>query len=109
VTHRQPPKSAKPNVVPPPLSVDDVLASALKLSSTQREELVTALLQFSSIETVLESLPDAETAPLKRCRRRGRAARIEAKLIKGCGPYYYYRWWSDKTYRSTYLGKTLPV
>lgn len=32
---------------------------------------------------------------------------IEEKLINGCGPYRYLRFWSGKKHRSVYLGKTL--
>lgn len=30
---------------------------------------------------------------------------IEAKIINGCGPYLYLRWWQGKRHRSFYLGK----
>ncbi len=33
---------------------------------------------------------------------------IEPKMVKGHGPYYYLRWWSDSRLRSKYLGKEDP-
>ena len=37
----------------------------------------------------------------------GKAAKghIEAKMINGCGPYLYLRYWSGKTLKSKYIGK----
>lgn len=91
-----------------PLSLDGVLTAALQLTRDQRQALVLALTQYDAIETVEEPSPDAAPAPRGKLSK-GRSARVEAKLIRGCGPYYYYRWWCGKVYRSTYLGKTPPV
>ena len=30
---------------------------------------------------------------------------IEAKMINGCGPYLYLRYWQGKTLKSKYIGK----
>lgn len=30
---------------------------------------------------------------------------IEAKIINGCGPYLYLRYWAGKTLKSQYIGK----
>ncbi len=30
---------------------------------------------------------------------------VEAKMINGCGPYLYLRYWSGKTLKSKYIGK----
>lgn len=30
---------------------------------------------------------------------------VEAKVINGCGPYLYLRYWSGKTLKSKYIGK----
>lgn len=34
---------------------------------------------------------------------------IEERMINGCGPYYYRRWWDGNKRRSEYLGKTKPA
>lgn len=33
---------------------------------------------------------------------------VEEKMINGCGPYRYLRFWSGKKHRSVYLGKHKP-
>jgi len=33
---------------------------------------------------------------------------VEEKMINGCGPYRYLRFWSGKKHRSVYLGKAQP-
>jgi len=108
VTDRQPkPTSTRQSNAAAPLSVDAVLTAALQLTRDQRQALVMALTQYEDVETVEEPAPDAPPTPRGRLSK-GRSARVEAKLIRGCGPYYYYRWWCGKVYRSTYLGKTPP-
>ena len=90
-----------------PLSLDAVLTAALQLPRDQRQALVLALTQYEDVEVVEE--PSLDAAPTPRGKlSKGRSARVEVKLIRGCGPYYYYRWWCGKVYRSTYLGKTPP-
>ena len=35
----------------------------------------------------------------------GASGWIEVKMVNGCGPYAYARWWAGKKKRSQYLGK----
>ena len=35
----------------------------------------------------------------------GAKGHVEAKVINGCGPYLYLRYWSGKTLKSKYIGK----
>lgn len=109
VTNRKPKRTSTRQAAADsePLSLDGVLTAALQLTRDQRQALVLALTQYDAIETVSESSPDAAPTPRGKLSK-GRSARVEAKLIRGCGPYYYYRWWCGKTYRSTYLGKMPP-
>jgi len=37
--------------------------------------------------------------------RSGQRGSIELKMISGCGPYRYLRYWSGGRHRSVYLGK----
>ena len=37
--------------------------------------------------------------------RKAAKGHIEAKMINGCGPYLYLRYWSGKTLKSKYIGK----
>jgi hypothetical protein len=30
---------------------------------------------------------------------------VETKMVNGCGPYAYLRWWSGRSKKSKYLGK----
>ena len=67
---------------------------------------------------LLESYPKSEDTPEPVPTRldgspvgkRGGAGRVEEKMINGCGPYRYLRYWrvtetGKRTLKSTYLGK----
>ncbi len=90
------------------LSNDEILSLLLSLPRSRRQGLMAALEQFHALE--LESMTAMERESLQEqgtqsSKGRGRAARFEDKLINGCGPYRYFRWWDGTHHRSTYIGK----
>jgi len=82
---------------------------AVKLSQPERMELI----------AILQALQEAENEPLLKQRERdclkevalnrrglrGGQGSFEDKIINGCGPYRYLRYWFGKTHKSVYLGR----
>ena len=64
-------------------------------------EMVAALLTATAEEEDDDQVADPEE------KGNGKAAKghVEAKMINGCGPYLYLRYWSGKTLKSKYIGK----
>ena len=60
-------------------------------------EMVAALLAIGEGKEAQEAAEGKEKA--------GAKGHIEAKMINGCGPYLYLRYWSGKTLKSKYIGK----
>ena len=60
-------------------------------------EMVAALLAIGEEKEAQEAAEGKEKA--------GAKGHIEAKMINGCGPYLYLRYWSGKTLKSKYIGK----
>lgn len=90
-------------------TVDKILALAHQLSQIELSELIDGLTQLREArdEQLNDDQDEREDYGKKHGRSsRGRSARVEAKMINGCGPYDYLRWWSDGKHRSTYLGKS---
>lgn len=84
-----------------------VKANLGKLNRTELEavaDLVAGLLDAlaeAQAETVAEVMPTNNPAPTN-----GKArGYIEHKMINGCGPYAYLRYWDGKTLKSHYIGK----
>lgn len=69
-------------------------------------DLVAGLLQTlddAQVETVEAVAPSTTPAPTN---GKGKArGHIDHKMINGCGPYAYLRYWSGKTLKSQYIGK----
>jgi hypothetical protein len=90
-------------------------ALALQLSEWTPDELH-ELMEIA--QSLLECYPKPEATPEPMPTRadgspvgkRGGAGRVEEKMINGCGPYRYLRYWGvteggKRTLKSTYLGK----
>ena len=60
-------------------------------------EMVASLLAIGEEKEAQEAAEGKEKA--------GAKGHIEAKMINGCGPYLYLRYWSGKTLKSKYIGK----
>jgi hypothetical protein len=86
-----------------------IASRAVKLSQSERMELI----------AILQALQEAESQPLlekkerdrlkeealNRRGLRGGQGSFEDKIINGCGPYRYLRYWFGKTHKSVYLGR----
>ena len=57
-------------------------------------------LDAAQVETVEAVAPTAPTNG-----KNGAKGYIDWKMINGCGPYAYLRYWSGKTLKSHYIGK----
>ena len=105
----------------------DSMASKTKTSKTSFDEVTSRLGQLSQSELVelgdmvaallgvpgvsrffaaTEEEDDDQVGDLDRNGDKPAAkGHVEAKMINGCGPYLYLRYWSGKTLKSKYIGK----
>lgn len=58
----------------------------------------------AEVQDVLDSTPGVRSRQGENERRQG-GHWIETRLVNGCGPYSYERWWDGGRKRSKYLGK----
>ena len=97
----------------PPISdsvdLKAIASLVVKLSQSERTELI----------TILQALQEAENQPLLEQKERDRLKEValnrrgtrggqgsfEDKIINGCGPYRYLRYWFGKIHKSVYLGR----
>lgn len=82
---------------------DTVTSHLGQLTRSELQELadvVAALLSLDDDQVEEEKLDQAGDKS-----RRAARGHIEAKMINGCGPYLYLRYWSGKTLKSKYIGK----
>lgn len=96
----------------PKTSFDEVTSRLGQLSQSELVELgdmVAALLGVpgtSRFFAATEEEDDDQVADLDRNGDKPAAkGHVEAKMINGCGPYLYLRYWSGKTLKSKYIGK----
>lgn len=86
-----------------------IASLAVKLSQSERMELMTILqaLQEAENQPLLEQKERDRLKELALNRRglRGGQGSFEDKIINGCGPYRYLRYWFGKTHKSVYLGR----
>jgi|JFJP01.1.fsa_nt_gi hypothetical protein len=84
-----------------PLTIEKVIQWAAILSPGQRRELIDGLLALDELSE------DSDRTPNTNDGNGGGTGRgsIERKMINGCGPYLYLRYWSGGKHRSIYLGK----
>jgi len=102
------PRRRKPST-PDSADLAAIASRAVKLSQPERRELI----------AILQALQEAENQPLLEQRERDRLKEValnrrgprggqgsfEDKIINGCGPYRYLRYWFGKTHKSVYLGR----
>ena len=97
----------------PKTSFDEVTSRLGQLSQSELVELgdmVAALLGVPGVSRFFaaseEDDDDDQVADLDRNGDKPAAkGHVEAKMINGCGPYLYLRYWSGKTLKSKYIGK----
>lgn len=85
---------------------DTVTSNLGQLSRGELEELgemVAALLAVAKPEGEEENDDDALDG--EKPSRPAARGHIEEKVINGCGPYLYLRYWQGKTLKSKYIGK----
>ena len=90
----------------PSPKVDQLLKQAAKFSPTELKAL------RSGIEVLLQEHSENEQWNAIKKDQYGKPSNqkgfIEEKMINGCGPYRYLRYWDGKVHRSVYLGKEPP-
>ena len=96
----------------PKTSFDEVTSRLGQLSQSELVELgdmVAALLGVPGVSrffAATEEEDDDQVVDLDRNGDKPAAkGHVEAKMINGCGPYLYLRYWSGKTLKSKYIGK----
>ncbi len=93
-----------PRKQPTHLSPKDVTLHAYQWNRAELEEMraiIDALLEASEPE------PEAEAVPVGDSQSRGTrgGGYFEDKMINGCGPYRYLRFWISGKRKSVYVGK----
>ena len=83
-------------------SQSSAVDSLLKKAATLNERDLLALKE--GIEVLLQTPPLAEDRD-EHGKPRNQKGFIEEKMINGCGPYQYLRYWNGKKHCSVYLGK----
>jgi len=86
-----------------------IMPMAVKLSQSDRLELITILQALQEAEAgelgVKGNRERLKEEALNRKGIRGGIGSFEDKIINGCGPYRYLRYWYGKTHKSVYLGR----
>ena len=97
----------------PKTAFDEVTSRLGQLSQSELVELgdmVAALLGVPGVSrffapTEEDGEDDQVADPEEKSDKPAAKGHIEAKMINGCGPYLYLRYWSGKTLKSKYIGK----
>jgi len=87
-------------------SLERVTQEIAQLNRSDKEELLVIL--RAMLEAEEGEQPEDERITKERTQHRGpKGGRgyYERKVINGCGPYLYLRYWSGGKHRSVYLGK----
>lgn len=90
-----------------PPTLERVVPVIAQLRRSDKEELLVILQAMLEAEED-EEQPDDEQTLKDRTQRRGPLGgrgHYERKIINGCGPYLYLRYWSGGKHRSVYIGK----
>jgi hypothetical protein len=97
-------RSAKPNVA-------QLLQQAAALTPVELEELKAGIDALGAIEQAKQQVK-ASKYEVPEVDEHGKPSNqrgyVEEKMINGCGPYRYLRFWSGKKHRSVYLAKAQP-
>ena len=86
------------------LTQHKVVRWAAGLSHSRRQSLILALLALNSAEGFSVDKTDCDRAPEKASNSQHQG-HYEEKIINGCGPYRYLRYWERGKHCSVYLGK----
>ena len=99
----------------PKTSFDEVTSRLGQLSQSELVELVelgdmvAALLGVPGLSRYFDQVEkeddDQVADPEEKGNGKAAKGHVEAKMINGCGPYLYLRYWSGKTLKSKYIGK----
>lgn len=96
----------------PKTAFDEVTSRLGQLSQSELVELgdmVAALLGVPGVSRYFEPTEEEDDDLVGDLveKGNGKAAKghVEAKMINGCGPYLYLRYWQGKTLKSKYIGK----
>lgn len=96
----------------PKTSFDEVTSRLGQLSESELVELgdmVAALLGVPGVSCFFAATEEDDDDLVGDLDRNGdkpaAKGHVEAKMINGCGPYLYLRYWSGKTLKSKYIGK----
>ena len=96
----------------PKTSFDEVTSRLGQLSQSELVELgdmVAALLGVPGVSRFFAATEEDDDDLVGDLDRNGdkpaAKGHVEAKMINGCGPYLYLRYWSGKTLKSKYIGK----
>lgn len=96
----------------PKTSFDEVTSRLGQLSESELVELgdmVAALLGVPGVSRFFAATEEDDDDLVGDLDRNGdkpaAKGHVEAKMINGCGPYLYLRYWSGKTLKSKYIGK----
>lgn len=96
------------------LKLNDLIQAAYQLPRSDVQALADALQGMLEAWEVTEELRGQtedqvlEMRTLKQSKSASMRGHFELKMINGCGPYAYLRWWSGGKHRSSYLGKARP-
>jgi hypothetical protein len=86
-----------------------IVPVAVKLSQPDRLELIAILQALQEAEAAEQeqegNRKKTKEEALNRRGIRGGIGSFEDKIINGCGPYRYLRYWYGKTHKSIYLGR----
>jgi hypothetical protein len=105
------------SAVPGSADLAAIVPVAVKLSQPDRLELIAILQALQEAEAGTKedkgdpcgicgaAREQAKEAALARRGIRGGTGSFEDKIINGCGPYRYLRYWYGKTHKSIYLGR----
>jgi hypothetical protein len=103
--------------VPGSADLAAITSLAVKLSQPDRLELIAILQALEEAEaggkeersdpgTIQEAAREkVKEEALNRRGIRGGMGSFEDKIVNGCGPYRYLRYWYGKTHKSVYLGR----
>lgn len=91
------------------LIVAQLLQQAAELTLAELEELKAGIDALVAIEQLQQQVLERQEKQELEVDQHGKPSNqqgyVEEKMINGCGPYRYLRFWSGKKHRSVYLGK----
>lgn len=92
------------------LTVEQLLQQAAALSPEELGELKVGIDALGSIErqNQQQDVEKADPQVDEHSKPSNQQGYIEHKMINGCGPYRYLRFWVGRKHRSVYLGKAQP-